>query len=199
MGPGKDPSTTAENQATRSARGRGCEERVRRPRRRACLLKGCERRFRPGHPLTRYCSRECREEARRWREWKARHRYRQSEGGKQKRRAQSRRYRMRRQRAGETRPGPGKPREGHRKKNYFAPPAIARVAMRSSSAADLSTPSGRLMFQIIGAMAEFERALIQERVRAGLKNARAKGGRLGRPPVIVNISRIADLRGLGHS
>jgi DNA invertase Pin-like site-specific DNA recombinase len=31
---------------------------------------------------------------------------------------------------------------------------------------DLSTPSGRLMFQIIGAMAEFERALIQERVRA---------------------------------
>jgi len=39
---------------------------------------------------------------------------------------------------------------------------------------DLSTPSGRLMFQIVGAMAEFERALIQERVRAGLKNARAQ-------------------------
>ena len=46
---------------------------------------------------------------------------------------------------------------------------------------DLGTPSGRLMFQIIGAMAEFERALIQERVKAGLRNARAKvniwGGR----------------------
>ena len=40
---------------------------------------------------------------------------------------------------------------------------------------DLSTPSGRLMFQIIGAMAEFERALIQERVKAGLRNAQAKG------------------------
>ena len=40
---------------------------------------------------------------------------------------------------------------------------------------DLSTPSGRLMFQIIGAMAEFERSLIQERVRAGLRNARSKG------------------------
>jgi DNA invertase Pin-like site-specific DNA recombinase len=40
---------------------------------------------------------------------------------------------------------------------------------------DLSTPSGRLMFQIIGAMAEFERSLIQERVRAGLRNTRAKG------------------------
>jgi hypothetical protein len=41
---------------------------------------------------------------------------------------------------------------------------------------DLSTPSGRLMFQIIGAMAEFERSLIQERVKAGLRNARAKSG-----------------------
>ena len=38
------------------------------------------------------------------------------------------------------------------------------------------------MFQIIGAMAEFERALIQERVKAGMRNARAKGRRIGRPP-----------------
>jgi DNA invertase Pin-like site-specific DNA recombinase len=38
---------------------------------------------------------------------------------------------------------------------------------------DLSTPSGRLMFQIIGAMAEFERSLIVERVRAGMRNAPA--------------------------
>ena len=64
---------------------------------------------------------------------------------------------------------------------------------------DLSTPSGRLMFQIIGAMAEFERALIQERVRAGLRNARAKGKRLGRPRVIVDASRIASLRVQGRS
>jgi DNA invertase Pin-like site-specific DNA recombinase len=64
---------------------------------------------------------------------------------------------------------------------------------------DLSTPSGRLMFQIIGAMAEFERALIQERVRAGLRNARAKGRRLGRPRVIVDASRIASLRASGRS
>ena len=48
---------------------------------------------------------------------------------------------------------------------------------------DLSIPSGRLMFQIIGAMAEFERALIQERVKAGMRNARAKGKRIGRPPL----------------
>ena len=47
---------------------------------------------------------------------------------------------------------------------------------------DLSTPAGRLMFQIIGAMTEFERSLIAERVKAGMRNARAKGQRLGRPP-----------------
>jgi DNA invertase Pin-like site-specific DNA recombinase len=64
---------------------------------------------------------------------------------------------------------------------------------------DLSTPSGRLMFQIIGAMAEFERALIQERVRAGLRNARAKGKRLGRPRVFVSTTKIADLRSRGYS
>src|ERR1039457_7254514 len=50
---------------------------------------------------------------------------------------------------------------------------VAFVSFRDNL--DLSTPSGRLMFQIIGAMAEFERSLIQERVKAGLRNARAKG------------------------
>jgi len=53
---------------------------------------------------------------------------------------------------------------------------------------DLTTASGRLMFQIIGAMAEFERSLIQERVRAGLRNARAKGKRLGRPEVAEGVA-----------
>src|ERR1700751_151079 len=62
---------------------------------------------------------------------------------------------------------------------------------------DLSTASGRLMFQIIGAMAEFERSLIQERVRAGLRNARAKGKRLGRPTVRVDVSEIHRLRSQG--
>jgi len=64
---------------------------------------------------------------------------------------------------------------------------------------DLGTPSGRLMFQIIGAMAEFERSLIQERVRAGLRNAKAKGKKLGRPRVIVNVEEIAELREQGLS
>ena len=57
---------------------------------------------------------------------------------------------------------------------------IAFISLRDNL--DLSTPSGRLMFQIIGAMAEFERSLIVERVRAGMRNAKAKGKRVGRPP-----------------
>lgn len=46
--------------------------------------------------MARYCSEACQAEARRWRQWKARRRYRQSPNGKQKRQAQSRRYRERR-------------------------------------------------------------------------------------------------------
>ena len=48
---------------------------------------------------------------------------------------------------------------------------------------DLTTPAGRMMFHVIGAMAEFERELIRERVKAGLAHARSKGQRLGRPKV----------------
>ena len=57
---------------------------------------------------------------------------------------------------------------------------VAFVSLRDNL--DLTTPAGRLMFQIIGAMAEFERSLIVERVKAGMRNARAKGKRIGRPP-----------------
>lgn len=74
---------------------------------------------------------------------------------------------------------------------------VAFISFRDNL--DLSTPSGRLMFQIIGAMAEFEKALIQERVRAGLRNAQANGRRLGRPRVVVDVSKIACLRAQGRS
>ena len=74
---------------------------------------------------------------------------------------------------------------------------VSFVSLRDNL--DLSTPSGRLMFQIIGAMAEFERALIQERVRAGLRNARSKGKKLGRPRLTVDASKIASLRAQGRS
>jgi DNA invertase Pin-like site-specific DNA recombinase len=74
---------------------------------------------------------------------------------------------------------------------------IAFISLRDNL--DLSTPSGRLMFQIIGAMAEFERALIQERVRAGLRNARAKGKRIGRPRQEVDSAKVLALRAQGLS
>jgi DNA invertase Pin-like site-specific DNA recombinase len=64
---------------------------------------------------------------------------------------------------------------------------------------DLTTPSGRLMFHVIGAMAEFERSLIQERVRAGLRNAVAKGKRLGRPRISVPTAKVLRLRREGLS
>lgn len=74
---------------------------------------------------------------------------------------------------------------------------ISFISLRDNL--DLSTPSGRLMFQIIGAMAEFERALIQERVRAGLRNAKAKGKRIGRPRLVVDSARVLQLRAQGRS
>src|ERR1700756_1985904 len=50
-------------------------------------------------------------------------------------------------------------------------------------AIDTTTPAGRLMFQITGAFAEFERSMIRHRVRAGLKRAVESGKRLGRPKI----------------
>lgn len=63
---------------------------------------------------------------------------------------------------------------------------------------DLTTASGRLMIQLVGAFAEFEAALIRERVRAGLRNARSKGVQLGRPQK-VNSNEILLLRRKGLS
>jgi DNA invertase Pin-like site-specific DNA recombinase len=48
---------------------------------------------------------------------------------------------------------------------------------------DTSTPSGRLIFQVVGAFSEFEREMIRERVVAGMSRARANGKHVGRPPL----------------
>ncbi len=48
---------------------------------------------------------------------------------------------------------------------------------------DTTTPAGKLLFSMIGGFAEFERDLMSERVKAGLRNARNKGKVLGRPPI----------------
>jgi DNA invertase Pin-like site-specific DNA recombinase len=62
---------------------------------------------------------------------------------------------------------------------------------------DTSTPAGKMVFTVLGAVAELERSLIVERVKAGLRNARAKGKRLGRPKRVVDGRRIAALRAQG--
>ena len=51
-----------------------------------------------------------------------------------------------------------------------------------SEAIDTTTPAGKMAFTVLGAVAEIESSLISDRVRAGLRNAKAKGTRLGRPP-----------------
>lgn len=96
-----------------SAGGQGAGKGLGRARR-LCLLKGCEKWFMPGHALERYCSDDCRRQAERWRRWNAALRYRATEGGKEKRRAQCRRNRERRRKRREAKPEPD--REGHRKR-----------------------------------------------------------------------------------
>jgi len=74
---------------------------------------------------------------------------------------------------------------------------VALVSVRDNL--DLSTPSGRLQFHIISAMAEFEKALIVERVRAGVAHARAKGKTLQRPRTIRDAAKVARMRAEGSS
>jgi DNA invertase Pin-like site-specific DNA recombinase len=64
---------------------------------------------------------------------------------------------------------------------------------------DTTTPTGKMIFTVLGAVAELERSLIAERVRAGLRNARAKGKRLGRPSASVNDSELRALLDSGLS
>ena len=68
-----------------------------------------------------------------------------------------------------------------------------------SESLDTATPAGRMVFTVLGAVAELERSLIAERVRAGLRNARAKGKRLGRPRAVVDTAGITRLRTQGRT
>jgi DNA invertase Pin-like site-specific DNA recombinase len=74
---------------------------------------------------------------------------------------------------------------------------IAFVSL--SEQMDTTTPAGKMVFTVLAAVAELERSLIVERVRAGLRNARAKGKRLGRPRVTVDAVKISRLRAQGRS
>ena len=64
---------------------------------------------------------------------------------------------------------------------------------------DTTTPTGKMVFTVLGAVAELERSLIAERVRAGLRNARAKGKTLGRPRVSLDTAKIRRRQAEGAS
>jgi DNA invertase Pin-like site-specific DNA recombinase len=64
---------------------------------------------------------------------------------------------------------------------------------------DTGTPTGKMVFTVLGAVAELERNLIVERVRAGLRHARVKGKRLGRPRKSIDADQIKSMRNAGAS
>ena len=66
-----------------------------------------------------------------------------------------------------------------------------------SEQVDTGTPTGKMIFTVLGAVAELERSLISERIRAGLRHAKSKGKRLGRPRVVVDHEDIVSLRAMG--
>jgi DNA invertase Pin-like site-specific DNA recombinase len=64
---------------------------------------------------------------------------------------------------------------------------------------DTTTPAGKLLFQMLGVFAEFERSMIVERVKAGLRRAKAAGKVLGRPRVAAAVeAKVLELRARGH-
>lgn len=71
----------------------------------------------------------------------------------------------------------------------------------SDQGIDTLSPTGKLLFHVMGAMAEFERDLTSERVKAGLENAKRKGKRLGRKPVLTTgtLDQIKKLKEEGFS
>ena len=136
MGPSESPTGPRKKQASQP------KHRARRPRRRHCLLKGCEQRFRPEQGRQRYCSAGCRAAARRWSRCKAQERYRATTAGQQKRKGQSLRYRERVRRRKATEPeGVEEPARVITKKFFrvLLRPAGLLRAVRSAAAKSLTT------------------------------------------------------------
>jgi DNA invertase Pin-like site-specific DNA recombinase len=68
-----------------------------------------------------------------------------------------------------------------------------------SESIDTSTPVGKMIFTVLGAVAELERSIIRERVQAGVDRARRQGKRFGRPAVIVDRQKIVTMKASGQS
>ena len=69
----------------------------------------------------------------------------------------------------------------------------------TDSGIDTTSPQGRLLLQLLGAFAEFERSLIRERVQAGVDRARRKGKTLGRPRRKVDVKRARQMIAAGRT
>ena len=74
--------------------------------------------------------------------------------------------------------------------------AVGVAFVSLSEGIDATTPAGRLQLHVLGAIAEFERGRIVERVRAGLARAKAQGVKLGRPRRRIDPERLAAVAGL---
>jgi DNA invertase Pin-like site-specific DNA recombinase len=68
-----------------------------------------------------------------------------------------------------------------------------------TEAIDTSTPAGKMVFTVLGAVAELERSIIRERVIAGQRAAKRRGVKFGRPGVAVDTAAVQALRGQGLS
>src|SRR5207249_6268615 len=79
----------------------------------------------------------------------------------------------------------------------FQSMGIDFVSLRE--AIDTSTPAGKMVFTVLGAVAELERTIIRERVIAGQRAARRRGVRFGRPSVDVDVDEVSKLRNSGLS
>src|SRR2546425_3399793 len=79
----------------------------------------------------------------------------------------------------------------------FSHPGVDFVSL--SESVDASTPMGKMIFTVLGAVAELERNLIKERVQMGISRARKQGKQLGRPRVEVDPRQVAGLRAKGYS
>jgi DNA invertase Pin-like site-specific DNA recombinase len=77
--------------------------------------------------------------------------------------------------------------------------ALGVAFVSLSEQMDTSTPTGKMVFTVLAAVAELERSLIAERVRAGLRNAKANGTRLGRPRARMDAAEIDRLRAQGRT
>ena len=76
---------------------------------------------------------------------------------------------------------------------------IRFIATSQGLDTDESNPASKLLMHILAAVAQFERELIRERVSAGMRNARQKGKRLGRPKAVFDRQRAVELRQQGLS